>query len=94
MDLVARDVEALRRDPPRVTLKLSAEGLEKIQQASRFGAPVELRQGELMGIKSSFDFLLPPEQFGQLSALRITPMFPNSGEFPRQLYIRSRACCV
>jgi hypothetical protein len=57
LDLVVRDVEALRKDPPQVTLELSAEGVEKIQNALRSGSPVGLGQGELMGFRSSFDFL-------------------------------------
>jgi hypothetical protein len=75
LDLVVRDVEALRKDPPRLTLELSAEGAEKIQHAFRSGSPVELGQGELMGFRSSFDFLRSPEQLGQPYELLLTPKF-------------------
>ncbi len=75
LDLLVRDVEALRKDPPRLTLELSPEGAEKIQHALRSGSPVELGQGELMGFRSSFDFLRSPEQLKQPHALLLTPKF-------------------
>jgi hypothetical protein len=75
LDLVVRDVEALRKDPPRLTLELSAEGADKIQRAFSSGSPVELGQGELMGFRSSFDFLRSPEQQRQPYELLLTPKF-------------------
>ena len=95
LDLMVRDVEALRKDPPRLTLELSPEGAEKIQHALRSGSPVELGQGELMGFRSSFDFLRSPEQLKQPHMLQLTPKFRTVLEsFRVRLYVRPRACCV
>jgi hypothetical protein len=76
LDLLVRDVEALRRDPPTVTLELSAEGVEKIQEGLRSGKPIGLSQGELIGFKSSFDFLRSPEQLAQPYEMLLTPKSP------------------
>jgi hypothetical protein len=77
VDLVARDVEALRNDPPSITLKLSEQGVEKIQRALQSGSPAQLGHGELIGFKSSFDFLMSPEELRQPRELLITPQSLN-----------------
>src|ERR1022692_354865 len=87
LDLVARDVEALRKDPPNVTLELSAEGLEKIQHALRSGSPTQLARGELVGFHSSFDFLRTPEQLEQPHELLLVPQFRTIRESFRVSFI-------
>lgn len=87
LDLVVRDVEALRRDPPKVTLELSAQGVEKIRGALRSGSPVGLGQGELMGFRSSFDFLRSPEELEHPYGLVLTPKFPKIQESFRVSFV-------
>ena len=80
LDLVVRDVEALRKDPPRITVSVSLKGITKIHQAMQSGSQVELGQGELLKFRSSFDFLMPPDQVGPPAKLLVTPTFLKTRE--------------
>ncbi|MFZ3343414.1 MAG: hypothetical protein WA609_11155 [Terriglobales bacterium] len=78
LDLTVRDVEAVRKDPPRLDLTVNAEGAKKIQNALRTGAPIQLDPNDLVAFKSSFDFLLSPEQLQQPFGLVLSPRFPKA----------------
>lgn len=80
VDLVVRDLEAIRKDPPHVTLTVNAEGATKVQNALRTGSPLKLEGDELVGFKSSFDFLMSPELLQQPFGLLLTPRFPKAHE--------------
>ena len=77
LDLLARDIEALRKDPPSLSVGLSAEGAKKLQLAFQSGSQVRLGPGELTNFRSSFDFLMTAEEIEQLHELVLTPRFPK-----------------
>jgi hypothetical protein len=60
VNVFARDVESLRRDPPKVTFKLQGEGALRFQEFLEKGGPLKVAPGDLVGFSSDFDFLLPP----------------------------------
>lgn len=80
LDLVPRDVEAVRKDPPHFTVTVNAEGAHKIQNALRTRSSLRLEEGELLGFKSSFDFLMPPEQLQRPFGLVLTLRNPKVHE--------------
>lgn len=77
LDVVARDTEALSKNPPQIKVTLTAQGIGKLRDGFRSGSPIELGQDELLGFKSSFDFLMPPEPIGSITQLRIEPILPT-----------------
>jgi hypothetical protein len=90
VDVVVRDVEALRKNPPRLSLQLTQQGLEKILRSGRSGSAEVLGPGELVSFKSSFDFLVPPEQRAQLPRLLVKPKFPTVRESFRVTFMRNQ----
>ncbi|HUB02254.1 MAG TPA: hypothetical protein VL983_06195 [Terriglobales bacterium] len=77
LDLVPRDIEGVRRDPPQVTFTVNAEGAKKIQNAFRTGTSTRLDPNELVAFKSSFDFLMSPDQLQRPFGLVLSPKFPK-----------------
>jgi len=60
LNIFARDVEALKRDPLKVTFTLKGkEAHEKLIAALKTGAPQEFNVGEVLNVKSDLDFALP-----------------------------------
>ncbi len=77
LDLTVRDVEAIRKDPPRLALTINAEGAKKIQNAFRTGTSIQLDPKELVAFKSSFNFLMSPDQLQQPFEIVLSPKFPK-----------------
>ncbi len=77
LDLTVRDVEAIRKDPPRLALTVNAEGAKKIQNAFRTGTSIQLDPKELVAFKSSFNFLMSPDQLQQPFEIVLSPKFPK-----------------
>jgi hypothetical protein len=59
IDVLARDLDALRIDPPSFKLRVKASGVEKMQHSFRTGDQVTLEPSEVVSFSSTFDFLLP-----------------------------------
>lgn len=59
LNVFARDVDALRSNPPRVKFSLSEEGLAKLQALTKTGAQQEFVGDELRIIESDFALLSP-----------------------------------
>jgi hypothetical protein len=59
LDVLPRDLEALKLDPPSFRLGVRESGHEKIQRSMRTGERVTLEPAEVVSFSSTFDFLLP-----------------------------------
>jgi hypothetical protein len=59
VDVLPRDLEALKLDPPSFRLRVKESGREKIQRSMLTGERVTLEPAEVVSFSSSFDFLLP-----------------------------------
>lgn len=59
IDVFARDLQAIRLDPPTVTFLAKPAGVTKINEFFRSGRPQVLEGDEFSHLKSTFDFLLP-----------------------------------
>lgn len=62
IDVFARDLQALRLDPPSTNFTLNDVGFRKLQEFLRTGRKQELNVGEVSSLRSTFDFLLPDKQ--------------------------------
>lgn len=58
VDIFARDLQAIRLDPPKVQFGVTPSGLKKINEFLKTGKPQELEGNEWSHAKSTFDFLL------------------------------------
>jgi hypothetical protein len=61
VDVFARDIDALRLDPPKINFSIKGSGVAKFQQFLRTGQRQEFETEEVSNPTSSFDFLLPPK---------------------------------
>jgi hypothetical protein len=61
-DIFARDIEALRLDPPRITFSVKDKGVAKLLEFRRTGRPQQLLHDEVTVARSSFDFVVPHAQ--------------------------------
>jgi hypothetical protein len=59
VDILPRDLEALKLDPPSFRLGVKESGRQKIQRSMRTGEQVTLEPAEVVSFSSTFDFLLP-----------------------------------
>lgn len=73
IEVFARDLEALRLDPPKLRFRVKGEGLKKLQEAIQSGTRVELGSNEFSNVESGFDFLLPVGRGLQPRALVLEP---------------------
>lgn len=64
IDVFARDLDAIRLNPPRVTFTLKDSGAKKISEYVRTGRQQELGPDEVAALKSTFDFLIPGQNIG------------------------------
>ena len=76
----SRDHETLKRDPPTVNFSLAGEGVTRFQDFLKTGKPADFVPGELTGVHSAFDFLLPPDA-DPVSTWRLT-LSQNPGQLP------------
>lgn len=102
IDVFARDVEALKLDPPRVNFSVRGSGVAKFQEFLRTGKRTELNTDEVSAPHSTLDFLLPEKQMAgwrvvlmpaaalskKVVSLRIT--FANAAEEVRYELIKFR----
>src|SRR5437762_12747097 len=78
-EVFARDLEAIRLDPPTVKMQLPYYGARKINDAIRTGRAQELTTDEVRNIRSTFDFLLPEhERAGWKVVLQPNPQNPSN----------------
>jgi hypothetical protein len=61
VDVIARDIEALNMDPPKIVVEIKGAGVQKFQDALRTGAEVEFKSDEIGDVRSSPDFPIPKE---------------------------------
>lgn len=59
VDVFARDLEALRLDPPKISFAIQNSGIDKFREFVRTGKRQEFLNSEISNLKSSFDFVLP-----------------------------------
>ena len=59
INLYARDIEALQRDPPKINFTLADAGRDKFQDFVRTGRAQVVTAGEVIGFSSDFDAFLP-----------------------------------
>lgn len=59
VDIFARDLAALKLDPPTVEFSVTGDGMAKLQEFLKTGRKQELGDGEVLIARSTFDFLLP-----------------------------------
>jgi len=59
IDVLPRDLEALKLDPPSVKIQLSSSGRRKFQELLRKGVTQVFEGDEVISVKSTFDFLAP-----------------------------------
>lgn len=71
VDVFARDIEAIKLDPPRVKFSVRGAGVEKFQEFIKTGKRQELNADEISTPTSTFDFLLPEKQ---ISGWKVTLM--------------------
>ena len=84
IEVFARDIEALRLDPPKIHFTVKGDGVRKLQEALEHGTRVELSPSEFSRFHSSFDFLLSSNPDPQHQRLTIEPSFitrPRQFEF-------------
>jgi len=74
IDVFARDIEALRLDPPKVHFTVRGEGIKKLNEALTHGTRVELNADEFSNIHSSSDFLLSSKLDPKHNKLTIHPL--------------------
>jgi hypothetical protein len=95
VDVIVRDVEALRKDPPRISFRLTRQGLDKILRSQYSGSSEELGPGEIVSFRSSFDFLVPPDQRGGASETACETQISDSArELPRHTDAQPRSRCL
>lgn len=61
LNLIPRDIEALKLDPPTVHLQIKGPAIQKFQEALRTGTEAEFGPDEIGEMRSTLDFLLPEE---------------------------------
>jgi hypothetical protein len=61
-EIFARDIEALRLDPPRINFSVKGKGAEKLLEFYRTGRPQQLLSEEVTVPRSAFDFVFPDAQ--------------------------------
>jgi hypothetical protein len=76
IDVFARDVDAIDRNPPSGTLTLSSTGAAKLLELQKTGRPQHLSADECLNFSSDFSFLLPTSDYGGLE-LHVGPTRPQ-----------------
>jgi hypothetical protein len=84
IDVFARDLDALRLDPPQVNFTISGSGLAKFQDFLRTGRRQEFSTNEVSSPTSTFDFILPDRQ---ISAWKLVLM-PSPAATPKIVPLR------
>ena len=62
VDVFARDVEALRLNPPKAHFTLTDTGVDKMKELMRTGRSQVIGPGELQNYTTDLSFLLPPKE--------------------------------
>jgi hypothetical protein len=83
IDVFARDIEALRLDPPKLHFTVKGEAVKKVREALIHGKKVELGPTDLSDVRSSFDFLLSskPDLSTQRLTIEPSPFVARPREF-------------
>jgi hypothetical protein len=61
LNVFARDVDSLRRNPPKARFTLQGAGASQFREFLDTGKPLETLPGDLVAFSSDFDFLLPTD---------------------------------
>ncbi len=78
VDIFARDLTALKLDPPTVDFSVTGDGMAKLQEFLKTGRKQELGEGEVTIARSTFDFLLPKGEIKSWSfALLPSPLLSD-----------------
>jgi hypothetical protein len=94
IDVFARDIEALRLDPPKVHFTVKGEGIRKLKAAITQGTKVELNSDDFSNIHSSFDFLLSGRPDPQHQRLTIQPSAIQPKQFGFKVVLGSGSLAV
>ncbi len=73
IEVFPRDLEALRLDPPQVTLRVDTSGAEKLRHALETGFSTKLEGTDVKEVNSTFDFLIPGVGQGRPAEILIQP---------------------
>lgn len=65
VDVLVRDFQAFKLDPPRLNLKLHGAGPKKLDQFLKTGASQTLEPADIADFHLGFDFLFPTSDFNQ-----------------------------
>ena len=69
IDLFPRDVDALRRDPPRVEFMVRGSGIGKFEEFRRTGQRQQFGPDEVSNLRTTLSFLLPDVEFSGSSVV-------------------------
>ncbi len=84
VDVFARDLKAIRLDPPKVHFGVTQAGLGKINEFLKKGRPQELQGNEWFHASSTFDFLVSEHEMGGWKMM----LLPDPGISKRLLPLR------
>lgn len=73
VDVFARDVEALKLNPPKAQFTVTGSGVDKMKEVMRSGRVQVIGPEELLNYTTDFAFLLPPKEQLQGATLFIGP---------------------
>src|SRR5207249_3784421 len=65
IDVFARDVDALRIDPPGVNVTIKGSGVAKFEEFLRTGRRQDFSTEEVSNPTSTFDFILPAKEISE-----------------------------
>jgi hypothetical protein len=82
IDVFARDVEALKLNPPKARFKVIGKGVDKMKELMRTGRPQVIGSAEMQDYTTDFAFLLPPKDQIKDATLLIGP---SAGALPSLL---------
>lgn len=82
IDVFARDVEALKLNPPRARFTVTGSGVDKVNELIRSGRAQVIGPGELVDFTSDFAFLSLPK--GQVESATLF-IGPGAGGLPQRL---------
>jgi hypothetical protein len=85
IDILARDLQAIRLNPPGATFHVTSAGLKKINEFVSTGRSQQLTSEEISQVKSSFDFLLPEPDTAAWSMVMLPAPAVTTRRFPIRL---------
>lgn len=85
IDVIPRDVEALKLDPPTMSFRLAGEAVKKLTEAMKTGQTVEFGSDEILDVKSGWKLL--PDDLRPGKLVLGTPAHLAAERFPCRLRV-------